>query len=727
MKFSINGRFSTAFLILLAVLFGVPQALALPAAGFGSEVDEFCAENGYALQPEFGTAVGGNCLACHGGFGGESGPGETAYKRGEYEFFCPAPAPVNTPPVAHAGPDQTGTAGSVVTLNGSGSSDADGDSLSFAWALTTIPAGSGARLSDSTAVMPTFVSDVAGQYVAELLVSDGTDNSFPDMVNINLDRGNTAPVADAGANQSVIVTDLVSLDGGGSSDVDGDGLIYAWSFMSRPPNSAATLSNANAVNPTFRADLAGDYLLQLIVNDGSLDSDPATVNVNAGHGNTAPVADAGSNQAPLVGDIVQLDGGGSSDVDGDSLTYRWSFTARPAGSATQLSSASAVMPTFEVDVAGNYLVQLIVNDGSVDSDSASVSINAGSGNTAPVADAGTDQAVLVGDSVQLDGSGSSDANGDALAYIWSFTSVPTGSAAALSDTGSVMPAFRVDLAGSYVVQLVVNDGATDSLPATVTINAEDPTNANTAPLADAGPDQQVVLASTVIITLDGSGSVDPDGQSLSYLWSFLTLPAGSTATLSGAGGMSPVFGADVAGEYVVQLIVNDGMAGSAPDTVIVVADPQIVPPPEGGCDLSNYPGANVIYGTDGDDHLNGTSGVDVIFGMGGNDRINAGAGDDCIDGGPGNDRINGGTGQDMIYGGAENDKLVGGKGNDTLHGGDDSDALIGGRGNDACFDGELVKGCEGEQVVGPGRRRRNDESEDDIDESEDDIDELEDD
>jgi len=385
------------------------------------------------------------------------------------------------------------------------------------------------------------------------------------------------------------------------------------------------------------------------------------------------------------------------------------------------------MPTFEVDVAGNYLVQLIVNDGSVDSDSASVSINAGSGNTAPVADAGTDQAAMVGDSIQLDGSGSSDANGDALAYIWSFTSVPTGSVAALSDTGSVMPAFRVDLAGSYVVQLVVNDGATDSLPVTITINTEDPTNANTAPLADAGPDQQVMLASTVMVTLDGSGSADPDGQSLSYLWSFATLPAGSTAALSGAGAMSPVFGADVAGEYVVQLIVNDGMVGSAPDTIVVLAEPQIVPPPEGGCDLSNYPGANVIYGTDGNDHLNGTSGVDVIFGMGGHDRINAGAGDDCIDGGPGNDRINGGTGQDMIYGGAENDKLVGGKGNDTLHGGDHSDALIGGRGNDACFDGELVKGCEGEPVVGPGRRGRNDKSKDDIDEAEDDIDESEDD
>jgi len=692
MKFSINGRFSTAFLMLLIVAFGMPQALALPVAGYGSDVDDFCAANGYELLAEFQPAVGGNCLACHSDFSGGKAAGYDAYKNRDYEFFCPVPAPVNIPPVADAGPDQTGVAGSRVTLDGSGSSDADGDSLGFDWTLTR-PSGSSATLSDRTAVMPTFISDVAGQYIAELIVSDGTDISFTDTVNVNLDQANTAPVADAGQN------------GSGSSDVDGDGLNYSWSFMSRPTNSSATLTNPTAVKPTFRADLAGAYMLELVVNDGSLDSDPATVNINAENGNTVPVADAGPDQAAAIGDIVQLDGSGSSDVDGDPLTYQWSFMAIPAGSTAIFSNDSAVKPTFEADVPGTFVVQLIVNDGSLDSAPVTVNINAASGNTAPIADAGPDQSVTVGDSVQLDGSGSGDANGDSLIYSWSFMSVPDGSGAALSDTSSIAPMFAVDLAGSYVVQLVVNDGTTDSSPATVTINAEDPVNTNTQPVADAGPDQSVMLASSVMVTLDGHGSADADGQPLSYLWSLLTLPSGSTAALSGVGSVGPVFEADVPGEYVVQLIVNDGVMDSAPDTIAVVANPEIIPPPEGGCDPANYPNANIIYGTEGNDRLSGTSGVDVIFGMGGDDRINGGSGDDCIDAGPGNDKVIGGGGNDILYGGLNSDKLVGGDGDDTLYGGEQSDALLGGSGNNVCFDGELVKRCKGKPNGGPGGGR----------------------
>jgi hypothetical protein len=93
-------------------------------------------------------------------------------------------------------------------------------------------------------------------------------------------------------------------------------------------------------------------------------------------------------------------------------------------------------------------------------------------NTAPVADAGPDQTtnVLVGDVVILDGSGSSDADGDTLSYLWSFVSVPPGSAAVLTDSTSDMPSFTADVAGTYVAQLVVNDGGRrNSAPDEVTI------------------------------------------------------------------------------------------------------------------------------------------------------------------------------------------------------------------------------------------------------------------
>src|ERR1035437_7877162 len=97
--------------------------------------------------------------ACGGGGGG----GDNA---------TPPPI-VNTAPVASAGADQSILTNAVVTLDGSKSSDANGDSLTYAWTLATKPAGSAASLSSSTSAMPTFTADVAGTYVATLIVNDG--------------------------------------------------------------------------------------------------------------------------------------------------------------------------------------------------------------------------------------------------------------------------------------------------------------------------------------------------------------------------------------------------------------------------------------------------------------------------------------------------------------------------------------------------------------------------
>jgi hypothetical protein len=96
-----------------------------------------------------------------------------------------------------------------------------------------------------------------------------------------LREGNTPPVADAGPDQTVFVTHTVQLDGSGSTDPDGDAVTFIWSFVSRPQASAATLSDATVVNPRFVADLPGLYEVQLIVNDGIVDSVPTTVVISA--------------------------------------------------------------------------------------------------------------------------------------------------------------------------------------------------------------------------------------------------------------------------------------------------------------------------------------------------------------------------------------------------------------------------------------------------------------
>ena len=167
-------------------------------------------------------------------------------------------------------------------------------------------------------------------------VGDGWGGSSNDTVNVTV--VNRAPIADAGPDQTVPKKTLVTLDGTGSSDPDGDILAYAWTQTGGP---AVVLTGADTSTPMFTPSRSGVYTFQLVVNDSDGGTSSDTVQVTAT--NAQPVADAGPSQTVRKKTLVTLDGSSSSDSDGDALTYAWTQTSGP--SVTQVG-ANTASPSF---------------------------------------------------------------------------------------------------------------------------------------------------------------------------------------------------------------------------------------------------------------------------------------------------------------------------------------------------------------------------------------------
>ena len=496
---------------------------------------------------------GGGDAACSAGFGALIGSSTN----------CGSNA-ANVAPVAKTGLVQNVSVGDV-TLDGSGSTDANNDTLTYKWEVTAIPSGSKAVLSSATVPKPTFKADVVGTYSFTLVVNDGKLSSPAVTATVVASNSNSAPVANPGPNQNVNLGAVVYLDGSGSTDSDKDPLTYRWSLVIKPKDSAAVLSFPNSPNPKFTADKAGAYGLGLVVNDGKTDSAMGVITVTAYPANTPPVAVAGDNQNMALNTLVSLNGSGSTDANADPLTYLWALIYKPANSTASLSSATIFNPTFTGDVPGTYVAGLVVNDGKVNSEASVTTIIVASANSAPVANAGAAQSVLTGATATLDGTGSKDANGDTLTYSW-VLSAPTGSSAALTSSTDAKPAFLADVSGTYVASLIVNDGKVNSVVSTTRVTAA---TTNTAPVANAGTAQTVTVTATV--TLDGTASTDANGDTLTYKWVLSTKPTGSSTVLLLSTTSKPTFVPDKVGVYVATLVVNDGRADSVASTVPVTA------------------------------------------------------------------------------------------------------------------------------------------------------------
>jgi len=273
--------------------------------------------------------------------------------------------------------------------------------------------------------------------------------------------------------------------------------------------------------------------------------------------NQAPIANAGADGAyDLRPGQVALDGSRSRDPDGDRLTYEWTQTAGPAVALRNAASAEARFDSPRTEQRLTFQLRVTDESGASDTDTLSLSFV----NAPPTAEAGSNRQIERGREFTLQGAGSDDASEDSLTYTWAQTSGPP---VELSDAVAATPSFTApNELGTLVFSLTVNDGEYDSEPDNVTI-----TILNLPPVADAGTSQTVDHGARV--TLDGSGSQDADGDSITYEW---TQALGEEVSLSNPATAKPSFTAPQKAQVLsFRLVVSDG-TDSVADTVRITVN-----------------------------------------------------------------------------------------------------------------------------------------------------------
>ncbi|MDA9929971.1 hypothetical protein N9E91_01885 [Alphaproteobacteria bacterium] len=446
---------------------------------------------------------------------------------------------------ADAGGNQSVNMGTRVTLNGSKSSGSKSDyKLSYFWQQS---AGPTVNLTGHQTANPIFISpigltkntdlmfslfvlaDVEGK-IAKSLISDVKVTVLP---TVNLAEN---PVADAGKDREVGENTRVTLDGSNSSTPVPGRIIqsYKWVKISGP---AVQLTGADSAVATFTtpAQLAIDtpFVFALTVTSlgSSLQvlqhSSQVTITALAGV-NDPPTARIAAQPDAGEGQEVTLDGSISTDPENESLTYIWTQTAGPSATLKNANTArlSFTTPRQLVNNA-QQTFKLIVRDSlsrsNDDASAASVTVTTvAGGNDAPVARVAPGSTVAPGVNVVLDGSGSSDPEGEELTYIWTQTG---GTVHHLQNANTAKPTFvtpllqAVEETFTYHLQVVDSRNAkspssanpTAGTTVTITVTASPPVQA-----------AQVLLVTTNEVKEGGGGRtsklyftvtmVDEDGQ-----------------------------------------------------------------------------------------------------------------------------------------------------------------------------------------------------------------------
>jgi large repetitive protein len=290
----------------------------------------------------------------------------------------------------------------------------------------------------------------------------------------------------------------------------------------------------------------------------------------------SPLADAGPDQRVCANSEVRFDGSGSRDFDGVVNRYSWNF-----GDNT-ITGGEAPIHVFREP--GNYRVVLTIEgdqSGQCDnthSDEMTVRVDA-----APIARIAAPHKVPVGEAASFDGSGSSGADGEVVAWKWDFGDGTAAEGATVEH--------RFEAAGAYLVRLAIeSDSSTTDCNA---VTAEQLVVANAPPVADAGADQLIGVAQEVLF--DASGSSDSDGAIVNYQWDF--------GDGSGASGMIVRHRFADSGRYPVSVTVTDDTDlgnNTVTDTAMVTVNQEpvaVITAPAGACPAEQV----VLSGRDSSD------------------------------------------------------------------------------------------------------------------------------
>lgn len=367
----------------------------------------------------------------------------------------------------------------------------------------------------------------------------------------------------------------VSISGAQSSSETSDTLTYKWELIERPELSDAALTSTTDVNTEFTAELPGDYVISLIVNDGTTSSEADRMTFTAT--TEVPVAITKTVYSIALGtDSLGLDGSNSTPPTGETgaLNYTWTLVEKPLDSAAYLENADAEKASLHLDVEGVYQLTLVVNYEGVESEPANIQVTVSSGNAPPVAEA-QDITVTLGQAVTLDASSSTDAEGSALQYRWKWDTspdVPDGvTAPEIKGHTTANASFTPIAAGEYTLKLFVFDGErkSEEKEVKVTVEKDPEATTNQAPVGELiatgyYPSYSIGEQEVGLRAEFNFAGYDPEGEPLQIIDAqLLEKPDGSAATLVEIGSWKPlgrkIQTLDVAGTYKVQMTVSDGV------------------------------------------------------------------------------------------------------------------------------------------------------------------------